>query len=223
MTVITFARRFRRRAGQAGRHQAAQPLIGRVATLSAPVPDDGKSVTDILRELDEREAAENAALPGVPTFTPAPAAETGPLRAVGAAPYIPVYGDPLSQGTPVFPAEQPKIGDSLDPRPAWAQAPVREAPGTAVTLYCGRRWPAKIAALRQRDGQFEDLHRLIADGKGRNLAECLTAWRHSREQMPQRALELCASLGWPDLVSELLRRVEQYNAQAAQAREARTA
>lgn len=71
--MITLAQRFRRRPAQAVKPEAVQQQGA--DPYAWPL-----SVTDALRELDAREAAEDAALGGVPTFTPhpRPAAMTAP-------------------------------------------------------------------------------------------------------------------------------------------------
>jgi hypothetical protein len=168
----------------------------------------------------------------VPSFTPNPGVHatangadlTGPFPAA-VRPYTPVTGNPLDPTVPVFAAAAAAIEHKLLGGRLWGPLtrPSEPKPGNSPVLYCGPGWPTKVYALRRRDGEFEDYGAIAERGLGLNVAAERTAYRHSREQMVQRAMDLCESLGWQDMTAELLRRVEQFNAAAAQAREASAA
>lgn len=119
---------------------------------------------------------------------------------------------PLAQTSRDLPHFLPAvIGDSLDPRPSWEDPPEPE-PGTSPVLYARTGWTRALTAVRKRNGELDELPKLVEAGLGRNAAEFHTALRHAREGITEGAVRLCADLGCLDMAGELLRRVQYYSA-----------
>ena len=202
---------------------------------------DGMSVTDDLRELDEREAAGGRPLGGLvkpaPTFTPAdPLRDTGQLEAVPEMVLEEVYherrpdrpyrdaGDPLERNVPVPLCLEPVIIDTIPvPPPA--------VPGNSIAPYTGPGWARMLAASRlggngraERDRRrAEELRVQVDQGLGRAAASERTSNRHSRQTIMAGAYRCMeANYDHPELTGRLLAMVEALNA-AAQARNWRAA
>ncbi len=142
-----------------------------------------------------------------PTFTPRTA---GPQTRADL-----VIPDPLSRRFPVPVTVRPVIGDSLRQHPEpEAEAPAEAGPGATAMLYSGPGWAAALMAARLRNGEVEELPALVEQGYGRNAAGFATVARHFRERITATAEQVCAAMGRPDLAGQLLRRVEQFNAEA---------
>jgi len=158
-----------------------------------------------------------------PSFTarePSPRAETAPIPLpVTRRPYVP--RDALDHAAAVTGTVRPVIGDSMPALPPEPEPPAPPAPGTSTALYAGPGWTERLASMRVRNGEWDELPAIVERGLGRNAADEAAGFRHSRAVIGEGVRQQCAAIGRSDLAAPLLYRVHELvtAARAAQAEE----